>query len=242
MFLDFVYGSENNIKALANAGKIIGIGIVNGRNVWVNDIEKSVEFLKGIAEGIDSDKIMVGSSCSLLHVPYTLKYETKMDEDIDICGFQTNLHSRIENFVNGVVLQDILDKHEEMVNAQVQDLCTLLNELWVILTDYKQRFEDVIKQAMEDFNQLVDEVVSKLAQMIPLVSVPIPQIDDPCGLYNAGLEETMAYIDSVGKNVVNKIKAANSTDPSVLSKIVMESVSDEYNTKSRIDNIIARLQ
>ena len=82
MFLDFVHGSENNIKALADAGKIIGIGIVNGRNVWVNDIEKSVEFLKGIAEGIDSDKIMVGSSCSLLHVPYTLKYETKMDEDI----------------------------------------------------------------------------------------------------------------------------------------------------------------
>jgi 5-methyltetrahydropteroyltriglutamate--homocysteine methyltransferase len=82
MFLDFVYGNENNIKALADAGKIIGIGIVNGRNVWVNDIEKSVEFLKGIAESIDSDKIMVGSSCSLLHVPYTLKYETKMDEDI----------------------------------------------------------------------------------------------------------------------------------------------------------------
>ncbi|MEO1928141.1 MAG: 5-methyltetrahydropteroyltriglutamate--homocysteine S-methyltransferase [Nautiliaceae bacterium] len=82
MFLDFVHGSENSIKALANAGKIVGIGIVNGRNVWVNDIEKSVEFLKGIAESYDADKIMVGSSCSLLHVPYTLKYETKMDEDI----------------------------------------------------------------------------------------------------------------------------------------------------------------
>ncbi|ACM92799.1 5-methyltetrahydropteroyltriglutamate--homocysteine S-methyltransferase [Nautilia profundicola AmH] len=82
MFLDFVAGSENSIKALADAGKIVGIGIVNGRNVWVNDIEKSVEFLKGIAETYDADKIMVGSSCSLLHVPYTLKYETKMDEDI----------------------------------------------------------------------------------------------------------------------------------------------------------------
>jgi 5-methyltetrahydropteroyltriglutamate--homocysteine methyltransferase len=82
MFLDFVHGSENSIKALADAGKTVGIGIVNGRNVWVNDIEKSVEFLKGIAETYDADKIMVGSSCSLLHVPYTLKYETKMDEDI----------------------------------------------------------------------------------------------------------------------------------------------------------------
>ena len=82
MFLDFVAGNENSIKALVEAGKVVGIGIVNGRNVWVNDIEKSVEFLKGISETVDKDKLMVGSSCSLLHVPYTLKYETKMDEDI----------------------------------------------------------------------------------------------------------------------------------------------------------------
>ncbi|WP_457563522.1 5-methyltetrahydropteroyltriglutamate--homocysteine S-methyltransferase, partial [Caminibacter pacificus] len=82
MFLDFVHGNENSIKALVDAGKEVGIGIVNGRNVWVNDIEKSAAFVKGLTEAVDSDKVHVGSSCSLLHVPYTLKYETKMDEDI----------------------------------------------------------------------------------------------------------------------------------------------------------------
>ncbi len=82
MFLDFVAGSENSIKPLVEAGKIIGIGIVNGRNVWVNDIRESVKFLEGIAEAYDKDKILVGSSCSLLHVPFTLKYEEKMDSDI----------------------------------------------------------------------------------------------------------------------------------------------------------------
>ena len=82
MFLDFVAGSENNIKALVNSGKKVGIGIVNGRNVWVNDIEESVKFLEGIAEVADKDQILVGSSCSLLHTPFTLKYEEKMDSDI----------------------------------------------------------------------------------------------------------------------------------------------------------------
>ncbi|WP_024787815.1 MULTISPECIES: 5-methyltetrahydropteroyltriglutamate--homocysteine S-methyltransferase [unclassified Lebetimonas] len=82
MFLDFVLGSENSIKALVDAGKEVGIGIVNGRNVWVNDIEKSAAFVKGLTEAVEQDKIHIGSSCSLLHVPYTLKYETKMDEDI----------------------------------------------------------------------------------------------------------------------------------------------------------------
>ncbi|WP_457561017.1 5-methyltetrahydropteroyltriglutamate--homocysteine S-methyltransferase [Caminibacter sp.] len=82
MLLDFVHGSENSIKTLVDAGKEVGIGIVNGRNVWVNDIEKSAEFIKGLTEAVDSEKVHIGSSCSLLHVPYTLKYETKMDEDI----------------------------------------------------------------------------------------------------------------------------------------------------------------
>ena len=82
MFLDFVAGNENSIKTLVQAGKEVGIGIVNGRNVWVNDIEKSAAFVKGLTETVESDKLHIGSSCSLLHVPYTLKYETKMDEDI----------------------------------------------------------------------------------------------------------------------------------------------------------------
>ncbi|NPA11710.1 MAG: 5-methyltetrahydropteroyltriglutamate--homocysteine S-methyltransferase [Epsilonproteobacteria bacterium] len=82
MFLDFVHGDENSIKPLIEAGKEIGVGIVNGRNVWVNDIEKSAAFVKALTEAADASKVHVGSSCSLLHVPYTLKYETKMDEDI----------------------------------------------------------------------------------------------------------------------------------------------------------------
>lgn len=83
MFLDFVAGSENveSLKLLSNAGKEIGIGIVNGRNVWIADIEAKVAELKEMTKDI-STPIYVGSSCSLLHVPFTLKYEEKMDSDI----------------------------------------------------------------------------------------------------------------------------------------------------------------
>jgi 5-methyltetrahydropteroyltriglutamate--homocysteine methyltransferase len=61
MFLDFVAGAENSVKALVEAGKKVGIGIVNGRNVWVNDIKESVKFLEGIAEVADKDQILVGT-------------------------------------------------------------------------------------------------------------------------------------------------------------------------------------
>ncbi|RXK01151.1 5-methyltetrahydropteroyltriglutamate--homocysteine S-methyltransferase [Arcobacter sp. CECT 8986] len=82
--LDFVYGSKNfevleDIKA---SNKVLIAGVVDGRNVWKSDISKKVELLEKIAKVINKDKILVSTSCSLLHVPFTLEYETSLDKDI----------------------------------------------------------------------------------------------------------------------------------------------------------------
>jgi 5-methyltetrahydropteroyltriglutamate--homocysteine methyltransferase len=82
--LDFLYGEEN-IKALeliASSGKKLIAGVVDGRNIWKNDIEKSLNILSQIASNISIENIWVSSSCSLLHTPFTLKYEEKMDSEI----------------------------------------------------------------------------------------------------------------------------------------------------------------
>ena len=82
--LDFVYGKKNfeSLEAIANSGKVLLAGIVDGRNIWVNDIDKSVATLQEISKIVPKEKIRVGTSSSLLHVPYTLKYEEKMDSEI----------------------------------------------------------------------------------------------------------------------------------------------------------------
>jgi 5-methyltetrahydropteroyltriglutamate--homocysteine methyltransferase len=82
--LDFLYGEENqeSLEIIANSGKQLIAGVVDGRNIWKNDSTKSVALLKEIAQRVDRDKIIVSSSCSLLHVPFTLKYEEKMNAEI----------------------------------------------------------------------------------------------------------------------------------------------------------------
>jgi len=82
--LDFVYGSENldSIELIASKGKKLFAGVVDGRNVWINDIAKSVALLEQIATKLNKDDIYVGSSCSLLHTPFTLEYEEKLDSQI----------------------------------------------------------------------------------------------------------------------------------------------------------------
>ncbi len=82
--LDFLYGEENleSLELIAKSDKQLIAGVVDGRNIWKNDLVKSSELLEKIATTVPKEKMMVSSSCSLLHVPFTLKYEEKMQSDI----------------------------------------------------------------------------------------------------------------------------------------------------------------
>ncbi len=78
--LDFVEGKES-LALVRNNGfpddKVLFAGLVNGRNVWRNNYAKT---LSAIGELKKSAKhIAVGTSCSLLLVPYTVENESKLD-------------------------------------------------------------------------------------------------------------------------------------------------------------------
>lgn len=82
--LDFLYGVENleSLSAVASSDKKLIAGIVDGRNIWKNDIEQTVKLLENITKSVDKNNIIISSSCSLLHTPFTLKYEEKIDLEI----------------------------------------------------------------------------------------------------------------------------------------------------------------
>ena len=78
--LDFVEGRKTLELVKTNgfpADKILVAGLVNGKNIWRNDYKKTLSVLNelGVAN------VVLGTSCSLLHVPYTLANETKLSED-----------------------------------------------------------------------------------------------------------------------------------------------------------------
>ena len=82
--LDFVYGEKNieALPAIANSSVKLFAGVVNGRNVWKSNIDERVNFVKQIAQKLGGKDFYVGSSCSLLHVPFTLKYEEKLNPEV----------------------------------------------------------------------------------------------------------------------------------------------------------------
>ncbi|MFT9077152.1 5-methyltetrahydropteroyltriglutamate--homocysteine S-methyltransferase [Ethanoligenens sp.] len=77
--LDFIEGVEN-LHLLEQygfpQGKILVAGVVNGKNIWVNHYEQTLSLIHQIAHVVESDRLVLGSSCSLLHVPYTVQNES----------------------------------------------------------------------------------------------------------------------------------------------------------------------
>ncbi len=62
--------------------KILSLGLVNGRNIWVNDFQKSLDVIKSATNRLGDENVIIASSCSLLHSPVTLKNEEKLNPEI----------------------------------------------------------------------------------------------------------------------------------------------------------------
>jgi 5-methyltetrahydropteroyltriglutamate--homocysteine methyltransferase len=83
--LDFTRsGGDRNLELLAAAGgmgeRTLVAGVVDGRNVWANDLEVSLARLARLCEL--AGELVVSSSCSLQHVPLDLDAEPALDQEL----------------------------------------------------------------------------------------------------------------------------------------------------------------
>jgi 5-methyltetrahydropteroyltriglutamate--homocysteine methyltransferase len=82
---DFVRG-QRNFALIEQQGfpadKWLAAGVVDGRNIWINDLDASLSLLERVTAAVPSDRLMVSSSSTLLHTPYDVRLETRLDQEI----------------------------------------------------------------------------------------------------------------------------------------------------------------
>lgn len=80
--LDFVEGRKN-LELIERFGfpedKWLVAGVVNGKNIWRNEYQKTIATIEHLQ---NKAKVILSTSCSLLHVPYTLTNEPQLPETI----------------------------------------------------------------------------------------------------------------------------------------------------------------
>ncbi|QTE22263.1 5-methyltetrahydropteroyltriglutamate--homocysteine S-methyltransferase [Polaribacter cellanae] len=77
LHLDLVRNPNQLQDVLNNTPKnlSISLGIVDGRNVWKNDYQQSLATVQKAVEVLGKNRVLISTSCSLLHVPCDLDSE-----------------------------------------------------------------------------------------------------------------------------------------------------------------------
>ncbi|UMQ42796.1 5-methyltetrahydropteroyltriglutamate--homocysteine S-methyltransferase [Chryseobacterium sp. Y16C] len=77
LHIDLVRCPEQLDEILDNIPNHLGLslGVVDGRNIWKNDFQHSLQFIKKAVQKIGSNRIFIAPSCSLLHSPFDLDSE-----------------------------------------------------------------------------------------------------------------------------------------------------------------------
>lgn len=101
----------------------VSLGLVDGRNVWCTNMAKAVETLELAIKNLGNDWVEIAPSCSLLHSPFDLDSETKLDADVR--NWMAFAKQKLEEIVllaramNGrTTIQDALQANKKMVELR----------------------------------------------------------------------------------------------------------------------------
>ncbi|OBI15626.1 5-methyltetrahydropteroyltriglutamate--homocysteine S-methyltransferase [Mycobacterium sp. E2327] len=79
--VDLVAGAGTAVAGIPElSGKLLVAGVVDGRNVWRTDLESALAKLTALLGSAGS--VAVSTSCSTMHVPYSLEPETGLDDNL----------------------------------------------------------------------------------------------------------------------------------------------------------------
>lgn len=99
----------------------LSLGIVDGRNIWKNNYERSLDFINKAVEKLGSKRIFIAPSCSLLHSPCDLDFETNLNDEIKnwlaFAKQKVNEIVTIKALATGTENADILADFEENKKA-----------------------------------------------------------------------------------------------------------------------------
>jgi 5-methyltetrahydropteroyltriglutamate--homocysteine methyltransferase len=79
--IDLVAGAQTAVAAVPElAAKTLVAGVVDGRNIWRTDLESALSRLATLLGSAAT--VAVSTSCSTMHVPYSLEPETNLDDNL----------------------------------------------------------------------------------------------------------------------------------------------------------------
>lgn len=164
--LDFIEGYKNleliKVKGFPKK-KLLFAGVINGKNIWRNNYKKSIEIISDLRSFVDDDKIIINTSCSLLHIPYTIKNEKEISGNyIKILAFAEEKLEELNELKyllndDGYIKNSLFIKNQEVIeeklnspicfNKEVRDRVNNLSE-----EDFRRKDDFDLRRKMQKEN------------------------------------------------------------------------------------------
>lgn len=165
--LDFIYGTKNfeSLEYIKNSNKVLIAGVIDGRNIWKSNFKDKLNLLDKITKVVDKENLIISTSCSLLHVPFSLKYEDNLDKEIKswlafACEKLNELKLISKEFFTfklnldevSIIKKNIEDNIQRKTSSKIHNL-EIQNEMKNLKVWQRvNKFEDRIKVQREFFN------------------------------------------------------------------------------------------
>ena len=145
--LDFVAGNKNFdiLQKFSKSDKILYAGIIDGRNIWIANIESKLELLEKIGSIITKENIVVSSSCSLLHTPFSKDNEDKIDEEI--LSWFSFAKEKIEEII---ILEEVF---KNGINSKVKDFLEKNKQINLSRSSSDKTNNKFIRERINKINQ-----------------------------------------------------------------------------------------
>ncbi|PSQ97561.1 MAG: 5-methyltetrahydropteroyltriglutamate--homocysteine S-methyltransferase [Bacteroidetes bacterium SW_9_63_38] len=101
----------------------LSLGLIDGRNVWRADLDALRDTVETAIDALGEDRVLVGPSCSLLHVPVDLDTEPALDDDMKLwLAFAKQKVEEIVALADGETdaTADLYEKSREAITARAE--------------------------------------------------------------------------------------------------------------------------
>lgn len=192
---------KNCLKTLPDTA-VISLGIINGRNIWKADLEQISVNLSSLIDTC-SKNIWIGTSCSLLHVPYSTESEKSLPKNI-----KKKLSFALEKIQELTALKNLFHSEQKPVTKNPLKRLTF-------------HFPDKIAYTRSPFNIRAEKQQALLnLPLLPTTTIgSFPQtkeIRKNRYLYKTGMISESEYIKQIKNEVKLIIKAQENMGLDVL--------------------------
>jgi len=215
-------GAEVDAVISKMGGKVISLGVVNGRNIWKSDLNAILDWVEPIANKL-GDNLWIAPSCSLLHVPVDLSSEKKLDSEIS-----SWLAFAIEKIKEIEIIATAINSGRAKVENELAQNRQSLNSRKNSTRVHSPSVQAELSKVDASWGMRKGTYLERQVKQLPVLNLPkfptttigsFPQTGDirsARSKFKSGEITESAYQDAMRKEIIHSIKEQESLGLDVL--------------------------